>query len=133
VRHGQGASAAVALLGPAEARGGLKLKPTDPDQPKQRMMDSPNGAVMASSRQGKGLYTAVSTSMADFANWLHLQVDRPVLDMTGIQGNFAVDLRWEPEGLPQAVERIMGPKLNARKMSFDVLVIDRVLKTPTEN
>jgi uncharacterized protein (TIGR03435 family) len=75
------------------------------------------------------------------------RMDRPVLDLTGLQGNFdyTVDLSglgnkpgssgYDGEGrsIFQAIQEDMGLKLDPRKSPVDVLVIDSVNKVPTQN
>jgi uncharacterized protein (TIGR03435 family) len=74
-------------------------------------------------------------------------LDRPVLDYTGLEGTFDLTLDWKPEH-PQdgtttdsgsdasifvVIEEQLGLKLERRRVSLDVLVVDRVKKIPTEN
>jgi uncharacterized protein (TIGR03435 family) len=67
-----------------------------------------------------------------------------VLDMTGLQGHFEVDLSWSPDdapadelvdGLPirDAIQKQLGLKLEARKGPVDTLVIDKANQTPIGN
>jgi uncharacterized protein (TIGR03435 family) len=71
-----------------------------------------------------------------------------VLDMTGLKGNYAVDLEWTPAtsgnsntnpdtpagpSIFTAVQEQLGLKLESRKGPVDVLVIDRAEKIPAEN
>jgi uncharacterized protein (TIGR03435 family) len=73
---------------------------------------------------------------------------RPVVDFTGLSGTFDLILDWKPENLPEgspnpesksdasifaAMEEQLGLRLEPRKVSLDVLVIDHANKTPTEN
>jgi uncharacterized protein (TIGR03435 family) len=78
---------------------------------------------------------------------LSRRMDRPVLDLTGMSGNFdyTVDISglgrgmgssgYDGEGRSvfQAIQEDMGLKLEPRKWPVDVLVIDSVSKVPTEN
>lgn len=63
------------------------------------------------------------------------QLDRPVIDLTGIRGVFDVTLDWTPENAPaaavetkpplsMALEDQLGLKLEARKTRVDVIVVD---------
>jgi len=103
-------------------------------------------------------------SMPALAATLERFLDRPVVDMTDVKGNydFSFDVTAEDYQamlirsavvagviLPPAVLRLiegsptptslfdsmekLGVKLVARKAPLDVLVVDKVLKTPTEN
>jgi uncharacterized protein (TIGR03435 family) len=80
-------------------------------------------------------------------------MDRPVVDMSGIDGKFDLSLRFAPEAgaaaprtaegeapdpaagpsLFTALQETLGLKLEPRKAPLDHLVIERVEKTPTEN
>ena len=101
--------------------------------------------------------------MVGLADTLARFVDRPVVDMTELKGNYDVTLEFSPDdfrvmmiraamkagvvlppqatrmveessddGLLRAVESV-GLKLERRKAPLDVLVVERAVKTPTEN
>ena len=69
-------------------------------------------------------------------------IDRPVLDRTGIQGNYGFTLKFAPAGatnpdpdrpeLLTALREQLGLKLEATRAPLEVLVIDSVEK-PTAN
>jgi len=75
------------------------------------------------------------------------EIKQPVVDKTGIQGMFDVDLKFAPEDGPlkddpqfsnlpnifTAVQEQFGLKLVPQKVPVDYLVIDHVDKVPTEN
>jgi uncharacterized protein (TIGR03435 family) len=75
------------------------------------------------------------TSMAALALLLSRWEDRPVVDVTGLDGYYAVELHSGKPGVPDsldaaiAVERL-GLKLEFRKMPIDHLVIDSGEKIP---
>lgn len=66
---------------------------------------------------------------------------RPVVDKTGITGNYDIELRYAPEGsgdttLPSvftALQEQLGLKLEAEKVEVEMVVIDHVERVPTEN
>jgi uncharacterized protein (TIGR03435 family) len=74
-------------------------------------------------------------------------LDRPVIDFTGLEGTFDLTLNWKPEQIQQgvptdsgsdaslfaAIEEQLGLKLERRKATLDVLIIDRINKTPSGN
>lgn len=82
-----------------------------------------------------------------FTFMLTRRMDRPVLDETGLKGlyDFTVDTSGlgfggrEPEGESRgpsiftAVQNDLGLRLEARKQPIQILVIDSVHKSPTEN
>ncbi|HLK69061.1 MAG TPA: TIGR03435 family protein [Bryobacteraceae bacterium] len=81
----------------------------------------------------KGKFT-----LADLAALLSYQTDRPILDKTGLDGMFEIDLHWirdsdDSSALFSAVKEQMGLRLVPEKASIDLLVIDRVDRTPVEN
>jgi uncharacterized protein (TIGR03435 family) len=96
-----------------------------------------------------GSYVFRDTSMPQFAEDLSTlsQVDRPVLDRTGIPGGFDFDLKFgeNNDDLKRAlitgdgasiftlIQEQLGLKLEARKGPVEMLVIDRVERAPTEN
>jgi uncharacterized protein (TIGR03435 family) len=81
-------------------------------------------------------------SMAQLAQILEFDLDRPVIDRTGLAGDFAVHLEWTRErdrtaagdapldqsrpSIFSAVQEQLGLKLESVKAPVDVLVIDRV-------
>jgi uncharacterized protein (TIGR03435 family) len=130
------------------AKGGPKLHPAEGDHG-LNVHGSPKG------REMKG-----QVSMVSFAKSLSGTLDRPVVDMTGIQGAYEIDLSWAPDdtarsskadagdpkaGDPKAgdapdaptiftvLQEKMGLKLEARKMPSEIVVVDYAEKIPTEN
>jgi uncharacterized protein (TIGR03435 family) len=89
---------------------------------------------------------AVSLSMEKLASLLSMRgnLDRPVHDATGLDGEFDFVVRWQPnqlaaadaDSLPtifDAVEQQLGLKLESGKAPVDVLAIDHIEKEPTGN
>jgi uncharacterized protein (TIGR03435 family) len=75
-------------------------------------------------------------------------LDRPVLDVTGLEGTFDLTLDWKPEHVEDDAQATVGGsdasifvalneqlrlKLEPRRVSLEVLVVDRINKAPTEN
>jgi uncharacterized protein (TIGR03435 family) len=101
------------------------------------------------------LITCTNTSMAQFAYLLFHgmaagYVGSPVADATGLEGGWDFTLSFsapalvkgvdaatsEPNGavsLPDAMEKQIGVKMEMRKQPTEVLVIDHLERTPTEN
>ncbi len=119
-----------------------------------------NGATLT---LGSNRFDAKKVTMATFADVLARFVDRPVVDMTGLEGRYNVAFEVAPEdfqammmrstaaagvalspealhlldkasvvAVPDALERL-GLLLRSRRAPLEVLVIDSVERTPTEN
>ena len=105
----------------------------------------PNRGINA----GKGTMLGEATSMANLAYKLSRLLDRPVVNNTGLEGNYDFKLEWTPDVEPAApnsgiVETPIGPslfsalqqqlglRLEATKGPVDILVIDHADR-PTEN
>lgn len=91
-----------------------------------------------------------SASMPDLADRLSrapFELDRPVVDFTGLTGRFDLTLDWSPvdakgdkEGenatgpsMFTAIEEQLGLRLEPRKLPLEVLIVDRANRTPAEN
>ena len=85
--------------------------------------------------------------MQNLADALTGDVDRPVLDMTGLRGQYQFTLAFRsdretpspdaPEStgasIFTAIQSQLGLKLEPRKASVEMLIVDHVELTPTEN
>jgi uncharacterized protein (TIGR03435 family) len=118
------------------AKGGPKLEKSksDPDT--------------LSDQSGHGVGPAqymkfTNDSMTDFAQFMQLMADRPVVDQTNLAGRYDFALLWTPDvmrdtptdtapGLFTAVQEQLGLKLAATRAAIDVFVIDAVTR-PTQN
>jgi uncharacterized protein (TIGR03435 family) len=84
---------------------------------------------------------AQNVTMLDLAQLLGQALHQPVVDRTGIAGEFEVKLRYAPaadagSALPSiftAVEEQLGLRLEAARVSVRVMVIDSVERTPVGN
>ncbi len=79
------------------------------------------------------------------------QLGLPILDFTGLAGKYDADLDWDPNDLGSAtgesakgdpgnapsvftaLQEQLGLKLEPRKAPVEVLVVDRITRTPKEN
>ena len=120
------------------AKGGVKLKPSEPETGK--------GSGMNSNSDDKGgELTATGTNMERLAEWLSRFVDRPVLDMTGLTGRYDFGLKYSKESakgetdspthpvVTLAIQEQLGLRLEKRVAPIEVVVVDRAEKVPVEN
>jgi uncharacterized protein (TIGR03435 family) len=100
---------------------------------------------------GRGRIQFRGQIMTIFANFIGSQVDRPVIDATGLEGTYALKLSFRM--LPrtandissiagdaslgptiyEALEQQLGLKLKPARRKIDTVVVDHVEKVPTEN
>jgi uncharacterized protein (TIGR03435 family) len=83
--------------------------------------------------------------LAKLTPWLENSLDRPIVDQTGLTGDydFAIDFEWlrsritadaDPAPrVPSAVEHDLGLKLVAKKLPFPIMIIDHLDPAPTGN
>lgn len=119
------------------ANGGPKMEKSPGD---------PKGVMNESVRGGDGQRTLgfTNTSMKDFALLMLVEVDRPVVDQTGLEGRYNFQLSYTKDeqraptdgnaapSLFTAIQEQMGLKLDPVKAPAPVLVIDSVQR-PTAN
>jgi uncharacterized protein (TIGR03435 family) len=83
-------------------------------------------------------------TMDRLAVYLSAQLRTPVTDATGLKGKYDFTMRWISEGstprtdetapnLFRAVQEQLGLRLQSKKGTVDILVVDHSEKTPTEN
>jgi uncharacterized protein (TIGR03435 family) len=112
------------------AKDGFKLKPNTNKSEVQ-----PHSQVLANELQGWNIPAST------LAFLLEIPAGDPVVDKTGITGNYDIKLSYTTAGFPNsnlpdlftAVQEQFGLKLVPQKVPVDTLVIDQVDKTPTEN
>jgi uncharacterized protein (TIGR03435 family) len=107
------------------AKNGSKLKPTAGEGP--------------SMRGGRGRFAAQKITCAMLATLLSERLERPILDRTGITGEFDIALEWTPDESPEAgasiftaIQEQLGLKLEAGRGPVEIIVIDRIDK-PSAN
>lgn len=115
------------VLALAVAKGGPRLQPSA-------------GTGGPEVRGGRGRLVARNVTMGLLAAQLAGRVlDRPVLDRTGIAGEFDINLEWTPDessdlgpSIFTALQEQLGLKLESQKGVVDVLVVDHV-ERPSAN
>lgn len=96
--------------------------------------------------QGKGAMLAQHVSMSDLAEKISEPLGRPVMDATGLKGRYDIHIDASAymgsagngqmdvmSLLFTALQQQLGLKLESRKDTPRILVIDNVEKSPTEN
>ncbi len=119
------------------ARSGPKIHPVEDGQ--------------ARTSSGPGRFEATKITMQKLADMLARFTGQKVVDDTGLEGVYDFTLEWSPEQtkipLPEdgaaaapsgpsvftAIQEQLGLKLEGRKGSVEVLVVDHMEKTPTAN
>jgi uncharacterized protein (TIGR03435 family) len=134
--------------------------PPPPTGPPPRDKDGfpvlPPGRYGMAMMNGKARWVAPEQTMEQIATVLGSQLNQPVVDATGLHGKYEVNLMWvsenmsspmmagadsaptlasQPDGptLIYAIQDQLGLKLQAKKVFIDVLIVDHIDKTPTEN
>jgi len=106
---------------------------------------------------GRDRMEAKKVTLTALADWLTRLLDRPAVDMTGIAGTYDFSLEYSleelrnllrsstggarelPASIPDSGTSIfasleaVGLKLEQRKAPIEVVVVDRIERTPTEN
>lgn len=106
--------------------------------------------VVGRPSSGHMLLAGQRAALSKLTPWLQNSLDHPVIDETGLTGeyDFKLDFEWvtpnappTPNGQPPdpapsvfaVVEHDLGLKLESQKLPFDIMVIDRIDKEATAN
>jgi uncharacterized protein (TIGR03435 family) len=131
-------------------KGGLHLPTTEKPAPQGAGLAARHNVV--TKEDGRLLATFHSFSAEDLASWTSMILSQevpgsaytttPVVDKTGLPGEYDFVLDFNPRPLENqfggsdlagALEAQLGLKLEPHKEPIDVLVVDRLEKTPTQN
>jgi uncharacterized protein (TIGR03435 family) len=139
----------VSALALVITKGGPKLK-----QSVIGKDDTGPSFSMALSYDGAGRMEVKRASMSEFAKYLSVVcMHQPVIDLTGLDGRYDLDPDFSPEdgrgmaivtvnGAPPVPDSAVsiytsikkfGLKLESRRLPLEVIVVDQIEKTPTEN
>ncbi len=91
-----------------------------------------------------GEFYSEAISLDDLSlHYLSICVSGPVVNMTGLHGEYKIDLHWTPTpgvnyaitdpAFLSAVENNLGLRLDKRAMPFDIFVVDSVDRQPSAN
>jgi len=147
------------VYGLVVAKGGPKLIGAGSSAPPGWPADLKPGRVsfVGGPYSASGITGQIST--ANLATLLTNNLDRPVLDFTGLNETYYIDIKWTPDerapiaaepagldddeaaaeaGTPGAsifsvLQDSLGLRLEPRRAGVEMLVIDHVEKTPTQN
>jgi len=131
------------------AKGGSKLKETDPSGNYPNAIRGPDGVARGGSmRMQPGKLEGQGIAISGLINTLARNLERTVIDKTGLTAKYDFTLTWKPDNVPggqdtgasdsnapdlfTAIQEQLGLKLVATRGPVDTLVIDSVEK-PTEN
>jgi uncharacterized protein (TIGR03435 family) len=128
-------------------KNGFKLNEStqDKDTARQTGRFPPPGLILTRPGDGGTRLSATAVSISMLATTLQGQIGGfTVLDKTGLAGKYDIDLEFSPSALGSqdsatfpslstALQQDLGLQLVKKTASLDVLVIERLNKTPTEN
>lgn len=116
-----------------EAKGGAKVKPTE--------SDPQHGTISFSS----GKINGKAVPLVFFASILEMPADRKIVDKTGLNGSYDMDLHFSSSNLSAnsstdnndpdfftALQEQLGLKLQPAKMTIPILVVDHI-DPPSDN
>jgi uncharacterized protein (TIGR03435 family) len=102
-----------------------------------------NGMSVEAVVNGLARWTASAVGIKEIVALVSSTLSSPVTDRTGLLGNYDFTLSWatdddpadDPRGptVAEAIEKQLGLKLDRKKGSIDVLIIDHLQKIPVEN
>ena len=107
----------------------------------------PDGASGLMGTNNRLRWRSSNVTMADIVKVLKREVRSDVIDATGLKGRYDVDMYWqkpsleifassppfEGPALEKALQDQLGLKLESKKGTVVVVVIDHIEKTPVEN
>jgi uncharacterized protein (TIGR03435 family) len=116
-----------------------------------KFQESPTEGTFALDQTGAFMLAAHHARMSDLAQGISAEAGRPVVDETGLKGRYEIRMDLAAYATRTAngstnpgqfdmmsilfngLQDLLGLKLESRKQSVDVLVIDHAEKSPTEN
>ena len=125
---------------------GVKLQPAD-DLAHRKPLDVPSPTGKGSSlymTDGRIFAMAITPDLLAANLRGFADPDLPVVNRTGLTGEYKIDMHWEPSddpslsgpadpGFKQAVKDQLGLELKKSTDPMDVLVIDHIERTPSAN
>jgi uncharacterized protein (TIGR03435 family) len=143
------------------ASGGFAGPPGPPKMDKNGFPTFPSGGrgLMMMFMNGQMHATAAQETLSQICDFISNQLGRPVFDQTGLTGKYDFNLEFAPENMPLggpggmgrgdagvlpassepaptligALQDQLGLKLESKKLPVDIVIVDHIEKTPTEN
>jgi uncharacterized protein (TIGR03435 family) len=98
------------------------------------------GIVQSNMADGRAKVVGQRQSLSGVVSWLRaIAVDRPIIDQTGLKGEYDFSLMWSPDpdsnllDFSVIMQRQMGLRLEPRNMPMDILIVTSALKVPISN
>jgi uncharacterized protein (TIGR03435 family) len=112
----------------------LLLKVTEPNAKGLVVSATPGGSF----RTGLGTIEAINTSVGGIARALEGQLQKPVIDETGLTNHYDVALKWEqesfdkpnPDGLAKALREQLGLNLIPARRPVEMVLVEQVKQEP---
>jgi len=129
------------------APGGTKLQEMDSAHPQVVAYDTPAGTMKTGQLIKAGRYFSAGTSLDIFALNLHsvADLDRPVINETGLAGRYFIDMKWKSgadpdmvlhvidKGILKATEEQLGLVLVKKDEERNFLSVDHIDRNPKGN
>ncbi len=106
-------------------------------------LDLPAPGLVIETRNGRARITANEVPLSKLADMLSSQLGRPVIDATGMTGNYSFVLYFTPDGQATAdsldpsifgaLQDQLGIRLESRRGPVEMLIVDQADKTPSDN
>ena len=134
----------ISIFALVPGKNGATLQVADDAAHRQKTVATRNGSMHGSMYFTRGQFYSVAMTLDYFAEHLsnYVDLDRPVVNMTGLTAEYKFDMHWDstedtpgykdPDFLP-AIEKQLGLHLVKQQLPCDVLVVDQVERTPSEN
>jgi uncharacterized protein (TIGR03435 family) len=88
------------------------------------------GLRLGSNGNSSGSLRLDNVSLSEFCGNLSRSLNRPVIDATGIEGTFDVQFEYASGGIPAALRKQLGLRLEPRKDEVEMLIIGYAIRTP---
>jgi uncharacterized protein (TIGR03435 family) len=109
------------------------------EQMQKRMQEMRKQTASGEGPVNRNSWNAPSVTLGQLGDWLAPLLEKPVVDATGLEGKYAIQIVLERYGddtqeyaANQALAKL-GLKLEARKVPVSTVVVDKVERTPREN